>query len=103
MQKLLQDVEGSIPAEDIDGDAHYWGISPEQFIDTYLEKEEYGMNYQTRHKPCDILQEGGNWLAVTTYIAVFPSFSSIHFCKTRKSNSSAPNFYNGTGFLYSKK
>ncbi|WP_286081104.1 hypothetical protein [Parablautia intestinalis] len=39
MQKLLQDVEGSIAAEDIDSDAHYLGISPEQFIDTYLEKK----------------------------------------------------------------
>ena len=32
----------------------------EQFIDTYLEKEEYDMNYQTKHKPCDFLQEDGN-------------------------------------------
>ena len=31
----------------------------EQFIDTYLEKEEYGMNYQTRYKPCVFLQEDG--------------------------------------------
>ena len=23
-------------------------------------KEEYGMNYQTKHKPCDFLQEDGN-------------------------------------------
>lgn len=32
----------------------------EQFIDTYLEKEEYDMNYQTKHKPRDFLQEDGN-------------------------------------------
>ena len=31
----------------------------EQFIDTYLEKEEYGMNYQTKHKPCDFFT--GRW------------------------------------------
>ena len=47
--------KGSIPAEDIDSDAQYLGITPEQFIDIYLEKEEYGMNYQTKHKPCDFL------------------------------------------------
>lgn len=40
--------KGSIPAEDIDGDAQYLVISPEQFIDAYLEKEDYGMNYQTK-------------------------------------------------------
>ena len=52
--------KGSIPVEDIDRDAQYLEITPEQFIDTYLEKEEYGMNYQTRHKPCDFLQEDGD-------------------------------------------
>ncbi len=40
--------------EDIDRDAQYLEITPEQFIDTYLEKEEYGINYQTKHKPCTI-------------------------------------------------
>lgn len=50
--------KGSIPAEDIDRDAKYLGIIPEQFIDTYLQ-EEYDMNYQTKHKPCDFLQEDG--------------------------------------------
>ncbi len=52
--------KGSIPAEDIDRDAQHLEITPEQFIDTYLEKEEYDMNYQTKHKPCDFLQEDGN-------------------------------------------
>ena len=52
--------KGSIPAEDIDRDAQYLEITPEQFIDTYLEKEEYGMNYRTKHKPYDFLQEDGN-------------------------------------------
>ena len=40
--------KGSIPAEDINRDAQYLGITPEQFINAYLEKEEYDMNYQTR-------------------------------------------------------
>lgn len=52
--------KGSIPAEDIDRNAQYLGITAEQFIDTYLEKEEFGMNYQTRNKPCDFLREDGN-------------------------------------------
>lgn len=52
--------KGSIPAEDIDRDAQYLGITPEQFIDAYLQKEEHSMNYQTKHKPCDFLQEDGN-------------------------------------------
>ena len=52
--------KGSIPAEDIDRDAQYLEITSEEFITTYLEKEEYDMNYQTKHKPCDFLQEDGN-------------------------------------------
>ena len=51
---------GSIPAEDISKDAQYLGIAPEQFIDAYLEKNKYGMNYQTKHEPCDFLLEDGN-------------------------------------------
>lgn len=51
---------GSIPAGDIDRDAQCLGIAPEQFIASYLEKEEYGMNYQTKHMPCDFLLEDGN-------------------------------------------
>jgi len=52
--------KGSIPSEDIDRDAQYLGITPEQFMDAYLEKEEYDMNYQTKHEPCDFLQEDGS-------------------------------------------
>ena len=52
--------KGSIPAEDIDKDAQYLGITLELFVDVYLEKEEYGVNYQTKHEPCDFLQEDGN-------------------------------------------
>lgn len=52
--------KGSIPTEDIERDAQCLGITPEQFTISYLEKDEYGMNYQTKHKPCDFLQEDGN-------------------------------------------
>ena len=53
--------KGSIPVEDIDRDAQYLGITQKQFVDdVYLDKEEYDMNYQTKHKPCDFLLEDGN-------------------------------------------
>lgn len=51
--------QGSIPEEDVERDAEYLGISPEQFIDIFLEKDEYGTGYFTKHKPCDFLQEDG--------------------------------------------
>lgn len=51
---------GSIPAEDIGRDAQCLGMTEEQFIAAYLEEGEHGINYQTRHKPCDFLQENGD-------------------------------------------
>ena len=62
--------KGSIPVEDIDRDAQYLEITPEQFIDTYLEKEEYGINYQTKHKPCDFCRrmETVNWEIVSQIV-----------------------------------
>lgn len=52
--------KGSIPSGDIDKDAECLGMTAQQFISVYLEKSEYGMDYQTRHEPCDFLQEDGN-------------------------------------------
>ena len=46
--------KGSIPTEDIDRDAQCLGITSEQFVDVYLEKE-YDMNYQTNNMSCDFL------------------------------------------------
>lgn len=37
--------KGSIPAEDIDRNAAYLKMTPEQFVAAYLEKEDYGTNY----------------------------------------------------------
>ena len=51
--------KGSISTEDIDRDAQCLGVTLEQFIISYLEKDEYGLNYQAKHKPCDFLQEDG--------------------------------------------
>ena len=52
--------KGSIPEEDIEKDAEYLGITKAQLIDFFLEKGEYGIGYQTKHKPCDFLQEDGS-------------------------------------------
>lgn len=51
---------GSIPEGDVEQDAEYLRITPEQFVDFFLEKEECGIDYNTKHKPCDFLQEDGN-------------------------------------------
>lgn len=52
--------KGSIPKEDIERDAQYLGIMTEQFVGFFLEKEEGESSYQTKHKPCDFLQEDGS-------------------------------------------
>ena len=46
--------KGSIPDEDLEKDAEYLGITVEQFVDFFLEKEELGIGYHTKHKPCDL-------------------------------------------------
>ena len=51
---------GSIPEEDVEKDAEYLEITVEQFIDFFLEKEECGLGYHTKHKPCDFLQGDGS-------------------------------------------
>lgn len=52
--------KGIIPEEDVEKDAAHLGITVEQFIDFFLEKEECGLGYHTKHKPCDFLQEDGS-------------------------------------------
>lgn len=52
--------KGSIPAGDIQKDAEYLKMTPEQFVKKYLEEADYGLSYRTKHKPCDFLQEDGN-------------------------------------------
>ena len=51
---------GSIPAEDLERDAEYLGVTREQFTDCYLEYNEVEENYETKHKPCDFLLEDGS-------------------------------------------
>lgn len=50
---------GQIPKEDLEKDAKYLGISKEQFMANFLEGDEMEEKYQTKHKPCDFLQEDG--------------------------------------------
>ena len=51
---------GSIPVADIEKDSLHLGISTEEFIEYYLDGKDSEGNYQTKHKPCDFLQEDGN-------------------------------------------
>ena len=50
----------NIPNEDIEKDAAYLGITQEQFIDFFLQKNDFELEYQTKHKPCDFLNEDGS-------------------------------------------
>lgn len=51
---------GSIPNEDLEQDAEYLHMTKEQFIDSYLVKNEIENTYETPNKPCDFLEEDGN-------------------------------------------
>ena len=51
---------GGIPAEDIERDAKYLGMTKEQFMDRYLVKGESADVYETKNMPCDFLKEDGN-------------------------------------------
>ncbi len=50
---------GTIPANDIEKDSEYLGISKEQFITTYLIGKRNEDGYSTKHKPCDFLENDG--------------------------------------------
>ncbi len=50
---------GSIPNEDLEQDAEYLYMTKEQFVDTFLVKNEIENTYVTRSKPCDFLGEDG--------------------------------------------
>ena len=49
---------GSIPRKDIERDASYLGLTTEAFVEQFLDKETED-GYQTKHKPCDFLNEDG--------------------------------------------
>lgn len=51
-----------IPIWDIEKDAAYLDLSTDVFIDTYLTKDNSGMAYITKHKPCDFLKDNGECL-----------------------------------------
>lgn len=50
---------GNIPEEDIEDDAKCLGISRHEFVDLYLNSDSKEGTFQTKHKPCDFLQEDG--------------------------------------------
>lgn len=50
---------GTIPKTDIEKDAAYLKISPEEFMSRYLVIKEIEGEYQTKNKPCDFLEADG--------------------------------------------
>lgn len=50
---------GTIPAEDVEKDARYLGISVEEFKNLYLDNDMISGAYDTKHMPCDFLQKDG--------------------------------------------
>lgn len=50
---------GSIPAEDLEKAAEHMKLSKEQFITLFLQENEMFGNYETKHQPCDFLNEDG--------------------------------------------
>ena len=50
---------GTIPAEDVEKDARHLGISGEEFKNLYLDNDMISGAYDTKHMPCDFLQENG--------------------------------------------
>ncbi len=51
--------KGTIPKEDLEKNARHLEITEKQFVDFFLEEDQYGIQYQTKHKPCDFLREDG--------------------------------------------
>ena len=52
--------QGCIPEEDLERDAEYMGVTKEQFIEKYLEKNTMGSGYVTKNAPCDFMDQDGN-------------------------------------------
>lgn len=50
---------GEIPVTDVDKDAKYLNMSPDEFINTYLVKDRFGINYVAKHTPCDFYMDNG--------------------------------------------
>lgn len=45
---------GSIPKEDLEKDAAGLDMTTKQFIDRFLERNDIGSDYETKHMPCEI-------------------------------------------------
>ncbi len=50
---------GQLPKEDIEKDAKCLGMTPEAFMEQFLDSQEQEAKYKTKHMPCDFLQENG--------------------------------------------
>lgn len=42
-----------IPLAEIERNSQHLGMTTDNFIETYLQKDEYGIEYITKNKPCD--------------------------------------------------
>lgn len=49
-----------IPEVDIDRNAEYLGIKRDEFVERFLKQNERTSEFETKHKPCDFLQEDGS-------------------------------------------
>ena len=58
-RNCCKEYHGSIPMNDIEKDANYLGISSDDFIKKYLQWNEIGNCYETKHKPCDFMMSNG--------------------------------------------
>ncbi|WP_027398957.1 YkgJ family cysteine cluster protein [Anaerovorax odorimutans] len=52
--------KGTFQKYELEKAAGYLNITTDQFIDFFLEFNEIGCSYETKHKPCDFLDEVGN-------------------------------------------
>lgn len=51
--------KGTFHEDELEKAAGYMNITTDQFKDLFLEFDEIGCSYETRHKPCDFLDEDG--------------------------------------------
>lgn len=61
-RRCCKKYHGSIPEADIAKDAEILNMSKNEFVEKYLKPDDLGIDYITKHKPCDFLQEDGSCL-----------------------------------------
>ncbi|MCD8018268.1 MAG: YkgJ family cysteine cluster protein [Clostridiales bacterium] len=54
--------QGSIPPKDLEKDAEHLGMTAQEFMDQFLIYDVVEDSYQTKHRPCDFLNENNECL-----------------------------------------